>query len=111
MQHKQLSNAINLKEIADKTEGYSGSDLKELCRDAAIYQVRDYVRKEQMRSIALQLDGGLEEERYESGRRAASALLSDLLFLTLRGVCVCVRTRLCVREKHNRAPSGLVDFL
>lgn len=62
---EQLSNAINLKEIADKTEGYSGSDLKELCRDAAIYRVRDYVRKEQMRNIALQLGDGEEEERYE----------------------------------------------
>uniref|UniRef100_A0A3Q2G746 ATPase family AAA domain containing 1a n=1 Tax=Cyprinodon variegatus TaxID=28743 RepID=A0A3Q2G746_CYPVA len=60
----QLSNAINLKEIAEKTEGYSGSDLRELCRDAAMYRVRDYVRKEQMRQIAQQLQDYEEEERY-----------------------------------------------
>ena len=62
----QLSNAINLTEIADKTEGYSGSDLRELCRDAAMYRVRDYVRKEQMRQIAQQLRHWQEEEKYDS---------------------------------------------
>lgn len=63
----QLSNAINLKEIAEKTDGYSGSDLRELCRDAAMYRVRDYVRKEQMRQIAQQLqDCQEEEEKYDS---------------------------------------------
>lgn len=62
----QLSNAINLKEIAEKTEGYSGSDLRELCRDAAMYRVRDYVRKEQMRQIAQQLGDCQEEEKYDS---------------------------------------------
>lgn len=59
----QLSNAINLKEIAARTESYSGSDLRELCRDAAMYRVRDYVRKEQMREIVQQLQGCQEEER------------------------------------------------
>lgn len=81
-----------MKEIADKTEGYSGSDLKELCRDAAIYRVRDYVRKEQMRSIALQLGDGLEEERYESQCQAASTSFSILLGFFLKGLCV----RVCV---------------
>lgn len=62
----QLSNAINLKEIAEKSEGYSGSDLRELCRDAAMYRVRDFVRKEQMRQIAQQLEDSSEEEMYDS---------------------------------------------
>lgn len=32
-------------ELADKTEHMSGSDLKELCRNAAMIPVRDYVRQ------------------------------------------------------------------
>ncbi|KAM9811003.1 outer mitochondrial transmembrane helix translocase [Neosynchiropus ocellatus] len=62
---ENLSNAINLKEIAEKTDGYSGSDLRELCRDAAMYRVRDYVRKEQMRQIAQQFQDCEEEEDEE----------------------------------------------
>ncbi len=32
--------------LAEKTEGFSGSDLRELCRNAAIYRVRDLIRAE-----------------------------------------------------------------
>uniref|UniRef100_A0A3Q2G786 ATPase family AAA domain containing 1a n=1 Tax=Cyprinodon variegatus TaxID=28743 RepID=A0A3Q2G786_CYPVA len=77
---ENLSNAINLKEIAEKTEGYSGSDLRELCRDAAMYRVRDYVRKEQMRQIAQQLQDYEEEERPVDEDRLRPVTQLDLLF-------------------------------
>lgn len=79
---ENLSNAINLKEIAEKTDGYSGSDLRELCRDAAMYRVRDYVRKEQMRLIAQQLqdDQEEEEEKPVDEERLRPVTQLDLLF-------------------------------
>ncbi|XP_068166750.1 outer mitochondrial transmembrane helix translocase isoform X1 [Antennarius striatus] len=77
---ENLSNAINLKEIAEKTEGYSGSDLWELCRDAAMYRVRDYVRKEQMWQIAQQLQDCQEEEKPVDEELLRPVTQLDLLF-------------------------------
>ncbi|XP_044052931.1 outer mitochondrial transmembrane helix translocase isoform X1 [Siniperca chuatsi] len=77
---ENLSNAINLKEISEKTDGYSGSDLRELCRDAAMYRVRDYVRKEQMRQIAQQLQDCQEEEKPLDEERLRPVTQLDLLF-------------------------------
>ncbi|XP_077418591.1 outer mitochondrial transmembrane helix translocase [Vanacampus margaritifer] len=77
---ENLSSTINLKEIAEKTKDYSGSDLRELCRDAAMYRVRDYVRKEQMRQIAQQLGEIEREERPVDEEKLRPITQLDLLF-------------------------------
>ncbi|XP_019740874.1 outer mitochondrial transmembrane helix translocase [Hippocampus comes] len=77
---ENLSATINLKEIAEKTDGYSGSDLRELCRDTAMYRVRDYVRKEQMRQIAQQLGEVQEDETPVDEDRLRPITQLDLLF-------------------------------
>lgn len=35
-----------IREVAEKTDDMSGSDLQELCRHAAIFRVRDYLNRE-----------------------------------------------------------------
>ncbi|XP_061905682.1 outer mitochondrial transmembrane helix translocase [Entelurus aequoreus] len=77
---ESLSDTINLEEIAEKTEGYSGSDLRELCRDAAFYRVRDYVRKEQMRQITQQLGEVQEDENSVDEEQLRPVSHLDLLF-------------------------------
>lgn len=34
---------VDLLEVAQETDGFSGSDLREMCRDAALLCVREYV--------------------------------------------------------------------
>uniref|UniRef100_A0A8C5RBC5 Outer mitochondrial transmembrane helix translocase n=1 Tax=Laticauda laticaudata TaxID=8630 RepID=A0A8C5RBC5_LATLA len=80
---ENMSNAVSLKELAEKTRGYSGSDLWELCRDAATYRVRDYVRKQQMRQIAhlLHHRGSVEETDLEENPLRPLTQLDLLLAL------------------------------
>lgn len=42
----QTDEDLDLQEVARSTDGFSGSDLRELCRGAAICRVRQYVEAE-----------------------------------------------------------------
>lgn len=44
LQDVSLSPNLSLRKLAEYADGQSGSDLKELCRNAAMMPVREYVR-------------------------------------------------------------------
>jgi len=46
LKDEPLHNDLDLYELAEKTDKFSGSDLRELCRNAAIYRVREFVKSE-----------------------------------------------------------------
>lgn len=54
--HEPISEDVDVETIAKSTEGFSGSDLRELCRNAAVYRVRDFVRQEI--NSSMRVDGG-----------------------------------------------------
>ncbi|EDW77459.1 uncharacterized protein Dwil_GK18304 [Drosophila willistoni] len=45
LQKEQLDSAVNLRQLARGTVGFSGSDLKELCRHASMYRMREFMRE------------------------------------------------------------------
>ena len=45
LQYEQLSSNVDVFRLAKLTEGFSGSDLRELCRTAAVYGMRDSLKQ------------------------------------------------------------------
>lgn len=45
LKETELGIDFPLDELAEQTEGLSGSDLKELCRNAAMVPVREYMKE------------------------------------------------------------------
>lgn len=44
LENEPIADDLNFQKLAVATEGFSGSDLRELCRNASVYRVRDYMR-------------------------------------------------------------------
>ncbi|KAJ0559216.1 putative AAA+ ATPase domain, ATPase, AAA-type, core, AAA ATPase, AAA+ lid domain-containing protein [Helianthus annuus] len=48
---EQIDEGLNLKEVANMTEGYTGSDLKNLCNTAAYRPVRELIQQERLKDM------------------------------------------------------------
>ena len=46
LENEPVAEDINMNQLAKMTDGFSGSDLQELCRNASVYRVRDYLRNQ-----------------------------------------------------------------
>ena len=46
LRHEDVASGFSYEEIAAVTDGYSGSDLKNLCLEAALHPVRDFLKRE-----------------------------------------------------------------
>ena len=44
LDNEPLSSDVDFRKLANKTENFSGSDLREMCRTASLYRVRDYCK-------------------------------------------------------------------
>ncbi|OAD57013.1 ATPase family AAA domain-containing protein 1-A [Eufriesea mexicana] len=44
LDHEPIAENVDIAKLAKITDNFSGSDLQELCRNASIYRVRDYLR-------------------------------------------------------------------
>jgi ATP-dependent 26S proteasome regulatory subunit len=45
LKSSSLAPGLSIRELARRTDGLSGSDLKEMCRNAAMVPVREYMRQ------------------------------------------------------------------
>lgn len=44
LKHEPIADNVEFATLAKQTGGFSGSDLQELCRNASIYRIRDYMK-------------------------------------------------------------------
>lgn len=62
LENEPVADDLNIQKVAVATEGFSGSDLREVCRNASLYRVSDYMRS--VRNIA----GDSEDEYHDALR-------------------------------------------
>uniref|UniRef100_A0A131YIZ0 26s proteasome regulatory subunit n=1 Tax=Rhipicephalus appendiculatus TaxID=34631 RepID=A0A131YIZ0_RHIAP len=99
-----VSKDVNITKIARLTEGFSGSDLRELCRNAALYRVRDLLR------IDKHHGGGHkevsdDEETFHDARQSGAKENSDddeTFHDALRPICMEDFTNALAKMKNSK---------
>nr|XP_009793559.1 PREDICTED: ATPase family AAA domain-containing protein 1-A-like [Nicotiana sylvestris]XP_016513128.1 PREDICTED: ATPase family AAA domain-containing protein 1-A-like [Nicotiana tabacum] len=67
---EKVDDGLDFKELATMTEGYSGSDLKNLCTTAAYRPVRELIQQERLKDLE-------KKRRAEEAKRAGVAPPAD----------------------------------
>lgn len=72
LENEPIADNIDITKLAKCSEGFSGSDLREVCRSACIYRIRDYLRGEVRNEDSLS-----DEEDFRDALRPIS--MNDLI--------------------------------
>lgn len=46
LDNEPIADDVDIEVIAKCSDGFSGSDLREVCRNAAVYRIRDFLKEE-----------------------------------------------------------------
>lgn len=56
LETEKISKNVDLDELTNMTRGFPGSDLRELCRNASVYRMREYMRNHLMIALSCMID-------------------------------------------------------
>ena len=75
LENEKMSSDVNLLQLAKVTNTFSGSDLRELCRNASVYRIRSFLREHEK-----ELDTNLIDSQNSSGYKDLPMIsMEDLL--------------------------------
>lgn len=66
LENEKVSKNVNFIQLAKTTNSFSGSDLRELCRNASVYRIRSFLRDhgEELDDLALKAEENPLTESY-----------------------------------------------
>eukprot|EP00127_Corallochytrium_limacisporum_P006299 Clim_evm10s225 gene=Clim_evmTU10s225 len=98
LKSEPIDDTVNLQRLAEQTERYSGSALSELCRNAAMYVVREYMARE----------GSMDPPELVDGTNTATGLRP----LSMKDFEACLQTPLHNGKSYEvKIPSMPADDL
>lgn len=114
LRQEKLSRDVEYAQLARMTNGYSGSDLREMCRNASVYRIRKVMREKSKEmaaaaAAAASTSNGTVANGNCNGRvpapiAAGSPILEETPAITMDDLVESLRNM-----KHSKYNSGLVN--
>lgn len=110
LRHEKLAKDIELEQLARMTSGYSGSDLREMCRNASVYRIRKVMREKNKEVVAAVEQGKTNgmNGNYSRATAAPSAsgspMLAEAPAITMEDLVESFRNM-----KQSKYNSGLLN--
>lgn len=75
LENEKMSSDVNLLQLAKVTNTFSGSDLRELCRNASVYRIRSFLREHEK-----ELDiNSIDSQNFSGNKNLPEITMEDLL--------------------------------